>query len=95
VKWAVKDLERDFPWIPWREPIPISTVGRGHGLGCRVCIASKGIRGAEVEFLPQTPKEFAEHWERWHQDSVTSPRDAGGVDNLEGAPPANLGKVEM
>jgi hypothetical protein len=59
-------VAKKYPWIPWREPISISTPGRGSGLGCRICIAHVGIKGWQVETLPQTREEFQAHLDAVH-----------------------------
>jgi AhpD family alkylhydroperoxidase len=59
------ELEQRYPWIAWREPIPISA-GSAHGLGCRFCVAMHGLQGKNVGHLPQTPEEFAFHMNLYH-----------------------------
>ena len=64
----VATLERDFPWIKWREPIRVSGTkanARPH-FGCRVCIAMRGLRGNEVETLPATRSEWERHFTECH-----------------------------
>ena len=39
-------------------------------IGCKICIASKGLRGDEIDKLPQNEKEYIEHMEKVHHMSV-------------------------
>lgn len=40
-------MEMRFPWVQWREPINVRLPGRYEGhLGCRLCIAAKGLQAA-------------------------------------------------
>ena len=34
--------------------------------GCKICIATKGLKGNEIANLPQTEEEFHEHLEKVH-----------------------------
>lgn len=65
VGMSEKQLKVKFRSVPWREPLPIKVVGSS-GLGCRLCIARKGIKAAEVQRLPQTQQEFDKHMEEVH-----------------------------
>ncbi|MDD5537789.1 MAG: hypothetical protein PHF12_02345 [Candidatus Omnitrophica bacterium] len=40
-------------------------------LACRICIATKGLKGSEIGFLPQNEEELLEHLERVHHMPVT------------------------
>lgn len=39
-------------------------------LACKICIAKKGLRGSEIDSLPQTEEELAEHVEKVHHRPV-------------------------
>jgi hypothetical protein len=39
-------------------------------IGCRYCIAEHGLKGSEVDSLPRTDEEFADHIEREHHVPV-------------------------
>lgn len=39
-------------------------------LACKICIAQKGLRGSEIDSLPQTEEELADHMERVHHMPV-------------------------
>lgn len=39
-------------------------------LACKICIASKGLKGSDVGSLPQTEEELADHIEREHHTVV-------------------------
>ena len=58
-------LEREQPWIDWREPLPCIT-GRASGLACRFCIATISLKARDVAKLPQTFDEFAQHMREAH-----------------------------
>jgi hypothetical protein len=57
-------IEQRYPWVKWREPIPISTP-RKAGFGCRLCMARMGFKATEArEKLFDTKEEFMQHlWE--------------------------------
>lgn len=61
-----REMERRFPWIQWRMPQPITVISKASGLGCRLCIARMGFKGADVGKLFVTAKEFDEHMESVH-----------------------------
>ena len=73
---TLSELERHYPGIPWREPISVRSFDRDHAgdvdvLACRVCVATVGLRAAEVlaaahAGLPLPDGTFADHagWER-------------------------------
>lgn len=56
----IADLEGRYPDIAWREP----TLVNDHYFGCRVCIANFGLKGSDVEDLPQTYEEWKLHFAR-------------------------------
>lgn len=61
-------LERLYPWIEWRVPVPLEIVGRMRGFGCRFCIAMIGYKPAENQ-LPgyhETEEETLEHIKQQH-----------------------------
>ena len=66
-------LERDFPEINWREPLPVSSA-QGKGLACRFCIAFDGLKGKMVPNLPQNKHEFAKHLREVHGREVENNR---------------------
>ena len=39
-------------------------------LACKICIATKGLRGSEIASLPQTEEELEEHLEAVHHMPV-------------------------
>lgn len=39
-------LEFAYPWIKWREPVPVVSAGQ-RGFGCRICLARHGLKGYE------------------------------------------------
>jgi hypothetical protein len=65
---AVDDdaLVARFPAIAWRAPILITVAGGATGLGCRLCIARKGLHASQVKALARTQAEFERHMEREH-----------------------------
>jgi hypothetical protein len=58
-------FEREYPSIPWREPINVS-LDSGDFLGCRVCIGEGGLRGdgTPPDRLFTTREAFDEHFAR-------------------------------
>ena len=60
------DLEKHYPSIPWREPLPTKCADGTSGLACRFCIAMEGLRGHEIKDLPQTEAEFEKHMKAKH-----------------------------
>lgn len=54
-------LERQFPWIKWREPIRVN--GR---FACRICIARTGLKGTDVDALPKSLLVVESHIAREH-----------------------------
>jgi hypothetical protein len=70
------DLEERYPGIPWREPLTATVVPetnreRWEGFACRVCIAEKGLRGADVlagqsDAAFETEEEFRAHFAARH-----------------------------
>lgn len=63
-----EDLERIAPGIAWREPVGLSVPELGiERLGCRVCIATEGIKGTLVESRGfRTREEFDRHFDEAH-----------------------------
>jgi hypothetical protein len=39
-------------------------------LACKICIATRGLRGSEIDTLPQTEQELIAHIERVHHMPV-------------------------
>lgn len=82
------DLLRDYPLLPWDEPVLTYSVGSDEapGLGCRICIALYGLRGAgmpdqfpdqpelltHVSKLPKNREDFMKHLCEVHHHAVTS-----------------------
>ena len=61
------EVERRFPSIPWREPLPVKLLdASASGLACRICIAVRGLHGSEVGALAKTREEFDEHMKQEH-----------------------------
>jgi hypothetical protein len=63
-------FEIEWPNIPWRTPIPVSTFAPDgspvHRFACRICIAEKGMKPFEVDSLPTSFEDvfihiFTEH----------------------------------
>jgi len=47
-----EQLERQFPAIPWREPVKVSVIGNPTAkICCRFCIAIKGLKADEVHLV--------------------------------------------
>jgi hypothetical protein len=68
------DLERNFPGIPWREPILVTGADAG-GLGCRFCIALTGLKAEEIPGLPQDRAAFTDHMARHHLPNLNGHAD--------------------
>jgi hypothetical protein len=51
-------LEKLYPWIDWREPLPLRVSGWRSGYACRFCIALLGYRPADG-FMPGFSEEKA------------------------------------
>jgi hypothetical protein len=63
----LKILEEEFPWVHWREPINLNDL-KGHGgLACRICVARRGIRGDQIQFLPVSLEGHHKHLKEYHQ----------------------------
>lgn len=62
---SLSQLFERYPFVPWREPLPVQTED-ACGFGCRICIALRGLKGADVGELPQTMEEFALHMKTAH-----------------------------
>ena len=60
------DLEKRFPDIPWREPLPIKVIGGKQKFACRLCIGQFGIKGTDIGALPTTHEAVLEHLEEIH-----------------------------
>lgn len=63
-----RELELTYPEIPWRAALPIHSLAEPHitGLGCRFCIARFGLKGSDIERLPQTEEAWLAHMARFH-----------------------------
>ncbi len=60
------DLERLYPSIPWREPLPVTVEGVSGFLACRLCIGLYGMTGSEAVRMPKTMEEFKKHLAEKH-----------------------------
>lgn len=60
------DLEALYPGIPWREPIAVSNGWSSTEWACRICIGTYGLRGTDIDRLPQTQDEFEKHMVEFH-----------------------------
>lgn len=63
-----KQLMEKFEYIPWRQPVLIRVPNYASGLGCRICIAMKGLKGEQVKELPQSLEEFEKHMREQHPE---------------------------
>jgi len=61
-----EELERRWPTIRWRLPITVTRTEGVTRYACRACIASYGLRGADVHQLYETPELVLEHIEAFH-----------------------------
>jgi hypothetical protein len=41
--WRLDELEKDFPTIAWRVPMPVQWSG-GTRYACRICVANYGLK---------------------------------------------------
>lgn len=63
-----RELEREYPWIAWREPWLVSVIeGPAGRLACRLCIARFGLRAEDVGQLPADREAFDRHMREAHQ----------------------------
>lgn len=61
------ELETHYAWIRWRDPLTVVPMGEGSPrLGCRFCIAQKGLTSEAIPTLPATRAEFDEHMRKFH-----------------------------
>jgi hypothetical protein len=60
------ELEQKYPWIEWREPLPITRTDGAKCFGCRLCIAKYGLKAQAIPQQPQTLEEFEYHMETAH-----------------------------
>lgn len=64
---TLEQCEERMPFINWREPIVMrNTDSTMIHYGCRVCIASDGIKGADVDGLPLSIDAWREHFAAEH-----------------------------
>lgn len=42
-------------------------------LACKICIATRGLRGSEIDALPKNEEELLEHIEKVHHRPVVNP----------------------
>lgn len=61
-------IERDYPALPWREPVVIRIGAEASGMACRLCIARLGFKAqTDRDRLFQTLQQFAEHMRETHE----------------------------
>jgi hypothetical protein len=65
-----ESLETDYPWIPWREPVPVVvydnvTLEPSTRYSCRFCTAARGL-GTERQAPFATPAEVEAHLAQAH-----------------------------
>jgi hypothetical protein len=65
--WTLPELERRFPGIAWTVPMAVSLSEAATRYACRVCIASQGLRGNEVDLLPTDPAVVVQHLKEHHR----------------------------
>jgi len=64
----VERLERQYPYIDWRNPVKVKLVEDGvERYGCRLCIAIYGLNGSQVTDLPMDDAAFRKHMREVHQ----------------------------
>jgi hypothetical protein len=50
---VIDEFEVRFPWIDWREPLPVGRLDdTGRRIACRLCIARFGLKAQEIETTP-------------------------------------------
>jgi hypothetical protein len=58
---------RRYPFIQWREPLAVRLLGDAtEHYACRICIAIKGLKGADIGALPTDPNVVREHLRAEH-----------------------------
>lgn len=57
---------RNWPAVPWREPIKVKRTDGVERWGCRLCIAAHGLLGRDIDKLWETFDEVLEHIEERH-----------------------------
>jgi hypothetical protein len=60
-----KQLEEQFPEIPWRQPLYVE-MPDGDGLACRFCVGLYGLKGSDVDRLYKTRLGWLEHMVSFH-----------------------------
>ena len=58
--------ELRWPELPWREPVRVTRTDGVSRWACRLCIASYGLRGADVDRLHESRELVLEHLEQFH-----------------------------
>lgn len=63
-----KDLQRLYPYIPWRQPVRVHLFGQKvQRYCCRICIARFGIKRRDIiTFGFRTRRDFEQHLEDVH-----------------------------
>lgn len=61
-------LEREYPWIEWRKPVPMIITNLKNGFGCRFCIAMIGysIPKNQLPGFHETFEETLAHIKQQH-----------------------------
>lgn len=60
------DLEKRFPFVPWREAITVHGPDGVPRCGCRFCIALFGLEASAIVRLPRNHSEFIDHFNACH-----------------------------
>jgi hypothetical protein len=66
---VLDDYEVRFPWLPWREPLPVSRPDGVSRIACRLCTARFGLKAQQLETTPfcfVDERGFADHMRRSH-----------------------------
>lgn len=62
---TVEELEDQYPWVHWREPVLVSLPART-GITCRVCVANLGLTASQTDRLFDDQDEFEAHFAEHH-----------------------------
>ena len=58
---VLEQLEQQYPWITWREPLRVKVPGVPMRYACRVCIALSGSTAARVKDQFKCEEETRQH----------------------------------
>ncbi len=61
------ELERRYPGMAWRKPLPVLRPDGEAGLACRVCIHTRGLAADEIAALPRSLTGFDDHMREFHR----------------------------